>query len=299
MSHGEDSGTTTELSRVEGAAHRLPDALRIHRRSVGAPHRIRSGARRRELERSAVEVVRLQQAPAVDTPLPPSPSSGTKARPDGTRVEQYPGNERWSKRRWAWEFLKRNDAFRAACDQLGETPDEEGKRLVCKRFGLARFRHYGDSYRDPFPKFALASVSSWTQIDGPGFDASDLPTELEAGQVLIRFDLNPALKNARALSAQIHSATQRLEKRLNYLAKALGRQLVYEKPKTQNFLLALRMSDAKASGMTRAAIARLLFPMVVRDRTDDEAAQYFKSRYRFARESIESGYLAVAASRKD
>ena len=88
----------------------------------------------------------------------------------------------------------------------------------------------------------------------------------------------------------------RLEGQLTKYLQNHGKTQVFEKPKSNHFLVALRMSDAKAAKMKNASIARMLFPSVVRGKTDEEAARYFKSRYRSARDLIDSGYAAVAAS---
>ena len=215
---------------------------------------------------------------------------------DGTSEAQYAGHEAWSNRKWAWEFLRRNVQFREACDALGESSGKHEQELICERFGITWFRDYRDRVKGRFPSFVPGSISSWSKIDGPKYTLVGLPTQLKPGEVLIRFNLLPALSNARALTAQLERAKSRLESRLKYLADASGKPLVVEKPKRDNFLVAIRMSDAKDAGMSRAAIARMLFPDVVKGASNAEAADYFKSRYRSARELIDTGYLAVATS---
>lgn len=231
------------------------------------------------------------------TPLKSTGPEHLTPRPDGRNPTDYAGCEEWTRLRWAWEFLIRNEAFRRACDGTVDGASRKETSELCETFGLKRFKHYRTGYRvGGFPRFAASSVTSWSRVDEEKFARLKLPTKLNPGEVLIRFDLNPALSNARSIRAQVSRAKNRLDARLTEYLSSKGKQRQYEKPKSDHFLVALRMSDAKAAKMKNAAIARMLFPTVVRGKSDDEAASYFKSRYRSARDLIEGGYMAVAAS---
>ena len=216
------------------------------------------------------------------------------ARPDGKSLDQYPGHEHWTKRRWAWEFLTRNESFRRACD-ASEQLSEDEKLAIAATFGLRKFKHYKSKYGSSRPLFVTGQVRSWSNIVGEKYSA-DVPSNLPYGMVMVQFDLVPALTNERALEAQLLHAARRLRDRLKDLASSEGKRPLALKPKTLHFLNALRMADARASGMKRSDVARLLFPGVTRGRTDDEAAQHFKSHFRSAKELFDRGYLAVAAS---
>ena len=62
-------------------------------------------------------------------------------RPDGLSLDRYKGHEKWSYRRWAWEFLRRNEDFIAACDALNR--NEKTEIEIAEEFHLADFKHYG------------------------------------------------------------------------------------------------------------------------------------------------------------
>lgn len=237
------------------------------------------------------------RASATLKPLAPGP------RPDGSRIEHYRKHEAWSKRRWAWEFLKRNVSFRAACERIVDMPEGpargEAEQEACEKFGLFSYRHYNADYAKPYPNFALGRVRSWTQIDHAGYDVSDVPTVLKNGQVLMLFDLNHALVNTRALSGQIAHARRKLERRLAILSSSSSTVPASPKPKTDHFVVCLRMLDAKASGMTAAAIARMLFPDETCHLDKDEARELFKSRFRPANDLVRGGYREVASAYYD
>lgn len=63
----------------------------------------------------------------------------TKRRPSGENLEDYDGHDRWSYRRWAWEFLRRNDQFIGACRAL-EDGDEPRRDEIAKQVGLKKFK---------------------------------------------------------------------------------------------------------------------------------------------------------------
>ena len=90
-----------------------------------------------------------------------------KKRPDGTDVERYIGMEKWSYRRWAWEFLRRNEQFLAACKRANSAESNDEKAKVAAEFGLKRYKPYTESFTGASgkPLFAAGSISSWSQLD--------------------------------------------------------------------------------------------------------------------------------------
>ena len=55
-------------------------------------------------------------------------------RPDGLSIARYKGHETWSYRRWAWEFLRRDDDFIRACAAVDHNEGTEPE--VAKEFHL-------------------------------------------------------------------------------------------------------------------------------------------------------------------
>ncbi len=59
-------------------------------------------------------------------------------RPDGLSIDRYKGHEKWSYRRWAWEFLRRNKDFIKACEALDrkEGTEEEIATFCSSKFAV-------------------------------------------------------------------------------------------------------------------------------------------------------------------
>lgn len=70
------------------------------------------------------------------------PKRKKRKRPDGTDIERYAGCEKWSYRRWAWAFLRRNEHFQAACKAADASGKDEDKAIVAAEYGLKRYKSY-------------------------------------------------------------------------------------------------------------------------------------------------------------
>jgi hypothetical protein len=119
-----------------------------------------------------------------------------KSRPDGTEVDRYKNLEKWSYRKWAWEFLRRNSNFIAECKRVERGTDKE-KYAVADRFGLKRFKMYSEQYKGTsgYPRFAMGSISSWTNLDCDNAVDRRVNVNLGYGQVLVRFNLSPVIQD--------------------------------------------------------------------------------------------------------
>lgn len=105
-------------------------------------------------------------------------------RPNGIERDRYFGCERWSYRRWAWEFLRRNEGFIAACDRVDDGA-LDSQQEIADRFGLRDFKHYKENYSSEVsrtPRFAGASIRRWGNARSIQNDRT-VTTVLEKGQV--------------------------------------------------------------------------------------------------------------------
>jgi hypothetical protein len=85
-------------------------------------------------------------------------------RPTGLTRDEYRGHEKWSYRRWAWEFLRRNQEFIRACRESRGDPERQAQ--VATEFGLKRFKPYTEGFTtNKRPMFSAASVDSWSALD--------------------------------------------------------------------------------------------------------------------------------------
>ncbi len=142
--------------------------------------------------------------------------------PDGTKEQDYEACLRWKARRWAWEFLKRNEKFRAACEEVRAVEgaaEVAAAENVAGTFGLKEFKYWASTYKSQKPKFvgfvtSYPSLKKFTERNSEqshGIVRVRIPTN--STNVLIKFDLLPVnLASDTALKAQIKSAAKQLKK---------------------------------------------------------------------------------------
>lgn len=138
----------------------------------------------------------------------------------------YNGHEAWTNNRFAWEFLRRNDQFRKACDALEADTSERRRTAVARQFGLVRFKHYGEPYESADEDIKRPSFRSGTvQFIGPRRQDDEPPhppIRALRGQFLVRFDLKFAIQDDQILRAQLEVAERGLKRRLNALRRDAG-----------------------------------------------------------------------------
>ena len=90
-----------------------------------------------------------------------------KGRPDGTDTDRYKGSMKWSYRRWAWEFLRRNEEFEMVCRQADANGSDEEKARIASEFGLRSYKSYAEPYvgKSGRPRFTNGLVTSISHLD--------------------------------------------------------------------------------------------------------------------------------------
>ncbi len=187
--------------------------------------------------------------------------------PDGMNPADYPGYESWSDRQWAWEFLRRNKRFRAACNKLKIIPIKSQKfkkkaRQVASEFHLREFIHYTTPFKNgkDGPSFNPARV--WSTIPH-GSTSRTVNVQIKKGQVVVRFDLLPALDDKRIIDAQILYLELKLEATLKSLAESEGVKLTEKRNAEEtpwDRLTWLRTLDAKLRKVPHAQIYESIYP---------------------------------------
>lgn len=171
-------------------------------------------------------------------------------RPDGLSVDRYKGHETWSYRRWAWEFLRRDDDFIRACAAVDR--NERTEPEVAKEFHLSKFKHCNmgfNSKKSPAPRYTIQAIKKWANLKSGETKEPQvrLKVELEPGQVLLRFDLNQEFIVGGSLDAQLRVAKRTLEKTLTaYVEAAKKKPAPKKKPERKSFLELLRRLDVVA-----------------------------------------------------
>ncbi|MGF6780657.1 transcriptional regulator domain-containing protein [Paraburkholderia sp. GAS334] len=229
-----------------------------------------------------------------------------KAFPDGMDLNDYQGYERWSNRQWAWEFLRRNEKFRTACIDLGRIAVESDEykkksRSIAKNFKLRHFVHYTTPFKDGKDGPWFNPTRIWSKIPS-GASSRTVNVQIRKGQVVVRFDLLPALEDERIIKAQIHYAELALEAQLAKLlesdqAKRSGRRDAEETPEER--LAWLRTLDAKFCNVPHSKIYEQVYPEHCQNTVEEgvdkrEWPIRLKSLARKAHELADGRYLGLA-----
>lgn len=227
---------------------------------------------------------------------------GTPTRPSGKDVTAYEGNDQWTARRWAWEFLTRNDKFRAACDKV-DLNDSAGQAEIAETFGLKRFKSYLDPYevatgkkRTGRPVFIHGAISVKSNMDPKSEKEGKVRKvsfSLGYGQVAILFNLAETMDHEAALTAQIRAATNSLERRQKKFKKNLGG--ISPPKRTAHpdvFLTYVRILDLLAAKHGQNETLRILYPEM-KDKTADLRDQK-KQQITGALDCAETRYRHIA-----
>jgi hypothetical protein len=206
----------------------------------------------------------------------------------------YEGHEEWTNKRWAWEFLRRNEKFKEACDGLGNNDTRAKQLSIARKFRLTGFKHYSDPYESDDGTFVAPAFRSkavvpikprrnkerqWAQ------QITILP-----GQIAIRFDLGLAVQDDLILKAQLKSATAILQRQLVKWREAKGLPPKKEgrNRKRAKLLEQLKILDALTIEATHAQRAGLLW-------NHNAVEKKFIDGIKDALEMAQKGYIVLAS----
>lgn len=196
----------------------------------------------------------------VDSDIPVCSIKKKKSRPDGTDLNQYKDQSTWPDKKWAWEFLRRNEEFINACNNANSGTDE-AKQDVAKDFWLKKYKCYKESYAGGTgkPNFTIASISSWVNLNSDQEECIRLrKIRIGEGQVLIRFNVVSGTKDLRAIDKQLESAKKILDRNLKLFAEKNKKLIKPGRPQRDRFPIYLRILDHLASGKKNLDCAILI-----------------------------------------
>jgi hypothetical protein len=220
-----------------------------------------------------------------------------RARPTGEADDKaYANAAKWPKKKWAWEFLRRNAEFIGLSKQVEADPQLAGQ--VAEQFGLKRFK----SAREPYsgksclvPQFS-AALLRWRARHSEVESAVHL-RRMEVGELLLVLNLRHCLEKPAALAAQLRVAKSVAYRELVKFASLSGRSLPKQERVTSvdDWLHYLRILDALKVGKSHSEVALLVYPRQVRS-SDDRLyrASFIKSRIESAKSFAEGRYLDIA-----
>lgn len=231
--------------------------------------------------------------------------------PTGLKISEYPQSNKWTNRRWAWEFLTRNPKFREFCEGITEKqpPAKEVTQTSLTEFGLLKFKDYREPYRYPLPKFSSAQASFWADTSKGTFGARKKKRlSMGPGEIIIRASLRDALqsKNRKALVKYIDTL---LERKATEWANLNGVQPSSSTVRG-DFLALLRILDLVASNAkqpkaqqhTRTQLYAIVFPKIANapsasPRISGQFDKPFNEKWSLAKKYTQpEGYLPLAAT---
>lgn len=218
-------------------------------------------------------------------------------RPDGMDTKKYAGAKKWTNKRWAWEFLRRNTEFLAACKKLKTQPSAEEEAGVAEKFGLLKFKNCAEPYKGrgwAVPKFVRSRVHYRVRLTEQ--DPEVYKRKLKVGELVVRFSLEDALNNAAVVDAKIRAAANVARKRLKELEKA--RQTTAKSKRIghdADWVKMLRVLDAHAAKKSSAEMAKAIYPKESRgeQKSNAELTDFMKDRKKRALALARAGYLDI------
>lgn len=190
--------------------------------------------------------------------------------PDGTDESEYEKCKSWSSRRWTWEFLVRDEAFRRDC--VAVLHGLKSKEEVAEHYHLKKFKYYFEDLKGESgtPKFSMGKISWLSNFDRT-IEKRPIKTSIKEGQVLIRFDLKSASLDKRALKKQLDSAEMHLNR---WLAEYSGIEPPAHSPYKENFIIYLRILDMLIAGKKSLECAKVLYPDMAQELEEGEREKF-------------------------
>ncbi|RZI43679.1 DUF2285 domain-containing protein [Herbaspirillum sp. HC18] len=221
-------------------------------------------------------------------------------------TDSYPNSEEWSHRRWAWEFLRRNEKYQEASLSLKGSPKDRQARA--HEFGRKAFKSFKEDYKkqeDSNRHWLSETIMEWrssNQKDGEEEDAN-FKFKMSMKKVAIVFDLSQTIKGGEAvITSLLDHAKEILTEEMYLYAQTLpeDQRPKQHKPHENMYLTWLRVYDAIA-GYSEAEeeVAKVLFPdkFGMREELSDDEKQKARKKvralFRRAQEIVDEGYLQL------
>jgi hypothetical protein len=219
----------------------------------------------------------------------------TRERPTGDADDRaYRGADTWPKKRWAWEFLRRNPGFQEACAKVARGLAD--KDDIAREFGLREFKHAKEPYAKKPPRFTAATIS--TRIRARESDADVYQRKLKLGELVVVLRLEDCLRNPAALDSQLRAVQRSARRRLAQLARDRGVSLPELRvTKVEDWIDYLRILDVWATGVSQDQVALKVYSHIFNGtETRDDRRSFVRARIDAARSFATTRYLDIAVA---
>jgi hypothetical protein len=226
------------------------------------------------------------------------------------KMNIYKNNEKWTPRRWAWEFLKRKKDFIQRCDDARNLTDDAktaAELEIAKEFRLKKFKDHTEKYSPNNPIFLSTSIYKWKgESKKRPKERKILKIRLNPGEMLIRFQVDATLNNSRAMRVQLDAAKVWLTRYREELIDAEKRDAQQKNNGTKEFgrfpiqpdkfLQRLKIIDATRRKMKTNDIYKEIFPKEFKEMNGDKDALHDRFHAEISKaKSMVDKYLEIAA----
>ncbi|WP_132979290.1 transcriptional regulator domain-containing protein [Pigmentiphaga sp. D-2] len=219
--------------------------------------------------------------------------------PNGEDQNAYKNFVKWPKRRWAWEFLRRNPKFQAACKELDTLDEADAKKRKRKeiriQFHLRFFKHAEERYGRGPQRPVFTPTAAWKVEEDK--NTRDVTVKLEEAHCLVRFDVRPMLLTNSSFKYQFKQAKSAIELTMeDYLRRHPGQaaEKFSWKGSELPMIQLLRLLDMKAAGQTNKSEAYRKIFVPDDDELSNETAKKSFNAYKRAESIADHRYLALA-----
>lgn len=224
-------------------------------------------------------------------------------RPNWSDAATYPDPAKWSYRRWAWEFLRRNKDYVAATKK-GRVRLPKEKALVAQKFGRSDFKPYYEEYLDDdaghhwLPE-AILKKTVWYEEGAKDGDV----TGLSIGEVALVFDLSQTLKGGTTAITSLLAHARKIllgefEHYEETFAKGGGPKMF--KPRRSSLFPLLRLHDAIVHAAAQEEeVVRVLYRSFFIEKNNPSEAEILKAGdqmkrdFTRAKKLVDGGYLTL------
>lgn len=238
--------------------------------------------------------------------------------PNGMDEKDYAGYKKWSNGRWAWEFLRRNVEYQILCKrvQTSDMTKKELNKLVKNDYGLFEYKDYKEAFEGEGitrPRFNTRNIQSWSFITDNEINGKKNKISLmrQPGTVIIRFNINGALKSKNAIKKQLNIAKILLMNREKKFLELNQSSVKTKRISSTDFIELIRLLDVieynkllpNSQKMKQAQLYAIIFPKLVKnmDREDGvikrQFGKAFSEKRKQAQRYAKFKYLAVAAKK--
>jgi len=210
-------------------------------------------------------------------------SPTTTPFPTGLDDANYLGSRIWSSRRYAWEFLRRNQDYQTFCLRVinGEVTNKATiKTTLTEQFGLLKFKSYLENYQPNRPRFTSSEVSYWSDISNTPYSVrKNINIELGPGEIIFRLSLKSAAISTKSLGAHLRSIEKLLNLKSEHWRTENSAECKTPRERVSEYLPLLRIIDLVNYTLTlpqsevksRSELFEIVYPRLARTATGTPA----------------------------